>query len=118
MSLLHIYPGLPPHVQRIIVPQLESPHDRAQRIISGVSNALKVDMNVHTRKRYVVWARHIARYLIRQSTSLSLNDIGQLTGQVDHATVLNSCKRATDLIDVDREFKEMYLLCKKVVDNS
>ncbi len=48
-------------------------------------------------------ARHIAIYLTREMTNLSLPQIGELYGGRDHSTVLNSIDRIDERISVDPE---------------
>ena len=45
------------------------------------------------RDKYIVTPRQIAMYLIRQETSTSLFEIGQLFGGRDHSTVLHACEK-------------------------
>ena len=48
-------------------------------------------------------ARHIAIYLTREMTNLSLPQIGELYGGRDHSTVLNSIDKIEERISVDPE---------------
>jgi chromosomal replication initiator protein len=41
-----------------------------------------------TRIRHVVHARHVAMYLLKQRTEMSLHEIGSLLGGYDHTTVM------------------------------
>lgn len=45
------------------------------------------------RDKYIVTPRQVAMYLIRQETSTSLFEIGQLFGGRDHSTVLHACEK-------------------------
>lgn len=68
--------------------------------------ALSVDaISTKSRKREVVQARQIAMYLSKQLTKSSLTSIGSTIGQRDHATVLHACKIVTDLMDIDKNFR-------------
>jgi len=68
--------------------------------------SLSVDaISTKSRKREVVQARQIAMYLSKQLTKNSLSSIGMTIGQRDHATVLHACKIVTDLMDIDKGFR-------------
>jgi len=68
--------------------------------------SLSVDaISTKSRKREVVQARQIAMYLSKQLTKSSLTTIGNTIGQRDHATVLHACKIVTDLMDIDKNFR-------------
>ena len=56
-----------------------------------------VDIDRKTRKREVVYARHMAMYYSRKLTKLSLQDIGSLIASRDHATVLYAVKTINNL---------------------
>jgi chromosomal replication initiator protein len=48
-----------------------------------------------SRRRNLILARHIAMYLCRELTDLSLPAIGREFGGRDHTTVMNACRRVT-----------------------
>lgn len=58
-----------------------------------------------SRKGAVVEARYVAMYLIRKNTTYSLHAIGAIFKK-DHATVLWGVKTVSNLLEVDKEFKE------------
>ncbi len=60
------------------------------------------DLKGNNRSRDTAMARHIAIYLMRQLTNLSLNDIGRELGR-NHTTALNSIRRIEDLMKNDSE---------------
>ena len=45
-------------------------------------------------------------YLIRELTTLSLDDIGQLFGGRDHTTVMHGCDKITASMNADFSFKK------------
>ena len=45
------------------------------------------------RDKYIVMPRQVAMYLMRQETSTSLFEIGQLFGGRDHSTVMHACEK-------------------------
>ena len=55
------------------------------------------DMKTKKRTRQVAYPRHIAMYLIREMTDLTLPEIGGHFGGRDHSTVIHAC----DKIDTD-----------------
>lgn len=55
------------------------------------------------RDQRTVTARHIAIYLTREMTNLSLPQIGELYGGRDHSTILNSINRIDARVSVDPE---------------
>lgn len=55
------------------------------------------------RDQNTVKARHIAIYLTREMTNLSLPQIGELYGGRDHSTVLNAINRIDQRLSVDPE---------------
>jgi chromosomal replication initiator protein len=61
------------------------------------------------RDKYIVTPRQIAMYLIRQETSTSLFEIGQLFGGRDHSTVLHACEK------IDRSLQTNANLRREVI---
>ncbi len=53
------------------------------------------------RDKYIVTPRQIAMYLIRQETSVSLLEIGQLFGGRDHSTVLHACEKIDRAVNIN-----------------
>ncbi len=51
------------------------------------------DMKTKRRTRQVAYPRHIAMYLAREMTSLTLPDIGGHFGGRDHSTVIHACSK-------------------------
>lgn len=60
------------------------------------------DLTGTSRVATIAMPRHIAIYLCRELTDLSLPKIGAKFGGRDHSTVLNSVRRVTDKIGEDR----------------
>ena len=56
-----------------------------------------------SRERTLTHARHVAMYMLRQHTNLSLEQIGRLTGGRDHTTVLHGVNKITRLLGSDGE---------------
>jgi chromosomal replication initiator protein len=55
-------------------------------------------LKTNTRKRNIVFARHLIMYFARQTTELPLEAIGYQIGGKDHATVIHACKKIEVLI--------------------
>ncbi|HMT04370.1 MAG TPA: chromosomal replication initiator protein DnaA [Solirubrobacterales bacterium] len=75
-----------------------------ETIRSTVSSHFGIDealIQSPKRDRNTATARHVAIYLTRENTPLSLPQIGQLYGGRDHTTVLNSIERVEDSIGTD-----------------
>lgn len=81
---------------RITVPQIISAVCHA----TGVSHAEIVG---DKRSRNIVEARHIAMYLARDLTDVSLPQIGEHFGGRDHTTVLHAVEKVKKLLHHDRE---------------
>ena len=70
----------------------DDPHVNTEYILSVVANYFNVtsdEILSSKRTQEIAYARHIAMYLIRQFTDLSLPKIGQELGGRNHATILN-----------------------------
>ncbi|GCE25937.1 hypothetical protein KDA_14210 [Dictyobacter alpinus] len=65
------------------------------------------------RDKYIVTPRQIAMYLIRQETSTSLLEIGQLFGGRDHSTVLHSCEKIDRTIHVNQTLRREILAIRE-----
>ncbi|WP_296137361.1 chromosomal replication initiator protein DnaA [uncultured Tessaracoccus sp.] len=77
----------------------------AQSIIAATSEYFGItvdDLTGPSRVATIAMPRHIAIYLCRELTDLSLPKIGAKFGGRDHSTVLNSVRRVTDRISEDR----------------
>jgi chromosomal replication initiator protein len=65
------------------------------------------------RKRELVWARQIIAHFMRKYTKLSYNAIGEAMGNIDHTTVIVSCRVVKDLTDTDPALRQQL----EVLDN-
>lgn len=61
-----------------------------------------------TRKRDVTQARHMIRAYIKSKWTITLTEIGTLTGGCDHSTVLHSLQVHEDLMCVQRDYRKGY----------
>lgn len=68
-----------------------------------------------TRLREVVTARKLFAYFMKRFTSRSLDRIGMDIGGRDHASVLHYIKCTEDLLETDKEFKQLFRLVEVAV---
>lgn len=66
-----------------------------------------------TRKRLIITPRQICMYFLKLHTDYSLDRIGQIFGK-DHGTVIHSRKQIDDLIETDKEIRN---ICKKIKED-
>ena len=62
-------------------------------------------MALKSRKREIVEARQWAMYFLKSYTKMSLQAIGNMLGQKDHATTHHACEVVCDLIESDKSYK-------------
>lgn len=73
----------------------------AQPIIDNVAFYFDVepsDLLGPSREKYLAYARHIATYLLVETTDLNLNQVGTFMGGRDHSTVLHSQQKIAKLM--------------------
>ncbi len=73
--------------------------------ICSYFNLKKEQIYAKTRKREYAQARQIAMYLSKKYLSIPLSRIGQQIAGKDHSTVIYSCHKVQDLMEVDKSFK-------------
>jgi len=72
---------------------------KIKRIREIVANFYQIEPDkivAHDRHRTIMLARHVAVYLTRQNTNLSLKEIGYFFGGRDHSTIIHSLGRIED----------------------
>ena len=67
-----------------------------------------------SRKKEIAQARHMAVYLTREMTGLSLPRIGDAFGR-DHSTIINSCDKITKQLSSSEETKAVVADLKKII---
>ncbi|MDD7174002.1 MAG: chromosomal replication initiator protein DnaA [Clostridiales bacterium] len=67
-----------------------------------------------SRKKEIAQARHMAVYLTREMTGLSLPRIGDAFGR-DHSTIINSCDKITKQLSSSEETKAAVADLKKII---
>jgi chromosomal replication initiation ATPase DnaA len=69
-----------------------------------------------TRKREIVYARHLLAFFLMKSGAFSLTRVGQKIGGRNHATIINSKRVAEDLLSVKDEIMyPLYLKTKHLI---
>ncbi|MCC8048850.1 MAG: chromosomal replication initiator protein DnaA, partial [Oscillospiraceae bacterium] len=64
------------------------------------------DIKGQRRSKNIAIARHVSIYLIRNLTNLSLNDIGALFEDRNHATVLSSVRKIEGMLETDNDMSK------------
>ncbi len=59
------------------------------------------------RSRQVALPRQVAMYLLREETSLSLPQIGEVLGGRDHTTVLYGCEKVAEMVQKDERLRRL-----------
>jgi chromosomal replication initiator protein len=82
-------------------------------VIEQASNYLKLDVKKvisKSRVKKYAEARHMIADMLYCDTFIrpSLKDIGELFGNRDHTTIINSRKKISDWIFYDKEFRQKY----------
>jgi len=88
------------------IPETASTRVTIDLILSIVADSTGVSVTEITgdkRSRTVVESRHLAMYLARELTDLSLPKIGDRIGNRDHTTVLHAVEKIQKLMQEDRE---------------
>lgn len=79
-------------------------------IVAAVCIAMRIDKSEllsQSRKKHHSWGRFICYYLLRNTTKMSLKDIGYLFGGRDHTTVIYGLQTFQDLNKVDKGFRRI-----------
>ena len=77
----------------------------------GLSAAL---LRGNSRKKEIATARHVAAYLTREMTSMSLPRIGDAFSR-DHSTFINSCEKVAQMVDTSPQMKSVITDLKKII---
>jgi chromosomal replication initiator protein len=90
-------------VPRVARSRETTPVEEIQQRVAESFGVSRAELVGPTRAATPVRARHVAIYLTRELTDLSLPQIGRLYGGRDHSTVLNSIRRTEDRCRDDQE---------------
>jgi chromosomal replication initiation ATPase DnaA len=85
----------------------------ADKIIDVVCDVFNTNCREQTRRKRVVYARHAASYLLNKHTDMTLSDIANSLGNIDHSSAHHSIKTCKNLMETDNEYLEKV---KKVKD--
>ena len=77
----------------------------------GLSAAL---LRGNSRKKEIATARHVAVYLTREMTEMSLPRIGGAFGR-DHSTIINSCDKVTQMMESSAQVRSAVADLKKII---
>ncbi len=102
------YMGLSVPVKKKLLAELNAPlSNRADWIVTQICDYFgekESYVKGLLRKREFTVPRQVCMYFLRQKTSLSLKNIGQIFNGRDHSTVLYAIQTVNDFIDTDRVF--------------
>jgi chromosomal replication initiator protein len=96
LAKLHVRPLDVATVANHFRPEFEHRQLTMDRILREVGDYFKVpvrQLQSSGRSQSVLWPRHVAMYLARRFTKLSLTEIGGYCGGRDHSTVLHACRK-------------------------
>ncbi|MDD5275517.1 MAG: chromosomal replication initiator protein DnaA [Methylovulum sp.] len=82
--------------------------DNIQKTVADYYKIRITDLSSKNRKQTVTRPRQIAMCLARELTSHSFPEIGNAFGGRDHTTVINACKRISELKETDHKIAEDY----------
>ncbi|MEL6440185.1 MAG: chromosomal replication initiator protein DnaA [Cyanobacteria bacterium J06621_8] len=104
--------GLSMNVENVAAalnPKIEQITASPETILTVAAEMLNIsaeDLKGSSRRREISQARHIAMYLMRQHTDLSLPRIGEKFGGKDHTSVIYSCDKIAKQIRKDRALNQ------------
>ncbi len=78
------------------------------KLVSRRMNIRLTDLRSSTRQARVVRARGVVTLLVRDTTNLSLQEIGEYLGGRDHSTVLHSYNKTVKLLSTDPEISALH----------
>ncbi len=88
----------------------DDPHVNTEYILSIVANYFNLtsdEILSSKRTQEIAYARHIAMYLMREFTGLSLPKIGKELGGRNHATILNGIKNIKNSMEKNEDTKKI-----------
>ena len=65
------------------------------------------ELRARTKKEQIVFPRQVAMYVLKETTSLSLPEIGRLFGDKHHTTALHSIRKIAAKREEDQEFNKL-----------
>ena len=101
MTVENISTALNPKVE-----QSTASPETIMEVSAEILNVSTDDLKSSSRRREISHARHIAMYLMRQHTDLSLPRIGEKFGGKDHTSVMYSCDKIAKQLRKDRALNQ------------
>lgn len=89
--------------------------ENIKKVVSETYQVSLKELTGTKRTNQIATARHIAFYLTREMTELSLADIGNEFGGKDHSSVINGIKRIEEKIKTDSNLNQQIQYLKKLV---
>lgn len=77
-----------------------------QKVIAKYFGVRLSDLRSKKRTKLLTLPRHVAMYLCRRLTNLSLIDIGRDFGKKDHTTVIHACNKIEEAMQNDLNFEK------------
>ena len=81
--------------------------DSIQKNVAKYFNIPQIELKSKKRNRSILLPRHIAMYLSRRLTKVSLPDIGRDFGGKDHTTIIHACNKIEKEIKKDENLKKI-----------
>ncbi len=75
--------------------------DDIQQVVADHFHVRLADLRAKRRTKSIVYPRHLAMYLCRRLTQLSLPDIGRTFGGKDHSTVIHATRQIAKKVESD-----------------
>lgn len=117
-----ISPYVVPGIKFEYMPVFDKDSDevRAEKIIMKISNHFKVSIDKvksKSRKHEIMTPRHWCMWFLKQKTSLTLKEIGDIMGGRDHTTVINSIQIIREQLKwkIHNETQEQHLELIKII---
>ncbi|MCH2045373.1 MAG: chromosomal replication initiator protein DnaA [Saprospiraceae bacterium] len=81
--------------------------EQIQEIVAKHYSLSLEDLTGKSRKRYIVIARKLSMYLMKQYSDMSLKNIGLAFGGRDHTTVMHACRSIEDMLNEKPQFRQV-----------
>ena len=75
--------------------------DTIQKVTADFYGISISEIKSKKQSKKIAFPRHVAIYIARKITEMSLTEIGEEFGGKDHSTVMSSCKKIEDMIKID-----------------
>lgn len=116
-----VYAGLKHPFKLMVLNQ----HTSARADLNGILECCSLVFNVtrddilgSCRKQEYAMARHAFVKLARERTQESFTSIADFLGKRNHATAVNSLRRAEDLIETYKRFRDQHAMCESLLNKA